>query len=188
MGNGADIQLTQHTDSVWTLSNFLTHAECEALIDFGERRGFEEATVGLPTGARMMKTVRNNDRNIYDDPSLAQSFWDRLKPWCPAAFEPGVTSTGLNERFRFYRYQSEQRFKRHIDGRFKREGEESRVTFMIYLNNDYTGGETAFDDVTIAPEQGMALCFIHELKHEGCPVTTGTKYVLRSDVMYRLPA
>jgi hypothetical protein len=30
----------------------------------------------------------------------------------------------------------------------------------------------------------MALCFVHELAHEGATVIRGRKYVLRSDVMY----
>ena len=56
---------------------------------------------------------------------------------------------------------------------------------MIYLNDDFTGGETTFDDVSIQPKTGTALCFIHEQKHEGTPVIEGTKYVIRTDVMYR---
>jgi hypothetical protein len=32
---------------------------------------------------------------------------------------------------------------------------------------------------------GHALLFQHRLLHEGCPVRSGIKYVLRSDVMYR---
>ena len=56
---------------------------------------------------------------------------------------------------------------------------------MIYLNDDFEGGATAFDDITIHPKKGTALCFIHEQKHEGCPIISGTKYVIRTDVMYQ---
>jgi len=63
-------------------------------------------------------------------------------------------------------------------------GHESRLTFMVYLNDDYSGGDTLFNHVFIRPEQGMALLFIHEQKHESTPITAGTKYVLRSDVLY----
>ena len=56
---------------------------------------------------------------------------------------------------------------------------------MIYLNDNFEGGATSFDDTIIKPKKGAALCFIHEQKHEGSPVITGIKYVLRSDVMYR---
>jgi len=55
---------------------------------------------------------------------------------------------------------------------------------MVYLNDDFSGGETKFDDVLIKPRSGMALMFIHELKHESLPIMVGTKYVLRSDVFY----
>lgn len=62
----------------------------------------------------------------------------------------------------------------------------SERTFMIYLNDDFTGGQTAFYefDVDVAPRLGMALVFQHRLLHEGCTVRSGVKYVLRSDVMY----
>lgn len=52
-------------------------------------------------------------------------------------------------------------------------------------NEIFEGGETAFENLTIQPKTGTALCFLHEIKHEGCPINKGIKYVLRSDVMYR---
>ena len=122
---------------------------------------------------------------MYQDQSLADKYWETLKDSCPEKIEENE-SIGLNEQFRFYKYESNQRFKRHIDGRFKRnENEESRITFMIYLNDDFEGGEMKFDDVTIEPQTGTALCFIHEQKHEGCPVAEDVKYELRTDVMYQ---
>jgi len=57
---------------------------------------------------------------------------------------------------------------------------------MIYLNDNYEGGETTFNDLTIRPQQGMALVFLHDLEHEGSVVRQGVKYVLRSDIMFRL--
>ena len=40
--------------------------------------------------------------------------------------------------------------------------------------------------VTVRPERGMALGFVHLQLHEGAPVVRGQKYVLRTDVMYAL--
>lgn len=154
---------------------------------FSELRGFEEAIVGLAKGPKMLKGIRNNARLEYDDQNLADWLWEKLKAHCPDTID-NAKVVGLNEHFRFYKYINNQRFKRHRDGRFKRnELEESRITFMIYLNHDYKGGETIFDDLTVSPQTGTALCFLHELKHEGRPVIEGAKYVLRSDVMYRKP-
>jgi len=40
-------------------------------------------------------------------------------------------------------------------------------------------------EVAIQPETGMGLLFQHPIIHEGSIVTSGVKYVARSDLMYR---
>jgi predicted 2-oxoglutarate/Fe(II)-dependent dioxygenase YbiX len=179
------MKIVHHAPNIWSIENFLSEKDCNDLIAFGEMLGYSEAALNLKTGAKIIKGIRNNLSLLYKDFNLAEKYWERLKPCCPEQIED-YFAIGLNEQFRFYKYKLNQRFKRHADGRFKRnESEESRITFMIYLNDDFEGGETAFDEVVIKPKTGSALCFIHELKHEGCPIISGEKYVLRSDVMYR---
>lgn len=179
------MELKKFSDKIWTIENFLSKSECEDYIIFSEQKGYEEAKVSLPEGAKMIKGIRDNYRLMYRDEVLADKFWKSLQPFVPEKINSRTVS-GLNELFRFYRYDSNQRFKRHIDGRFKKsDTEESRITFLIYLNDDYRGGETKFDDVIIKPKAGTALCFYHELKHEGSPVADGIKYVIRTDVMYK---
>lgn len=185
------MQLTQHTSQIWTIDNFLTQKECEDFIIFSENIGYVEAEVSFAEGAKMMKGLRNNYRLLYEDMQLAKDLWVKLAPFCPQNLENNLNndkkniSNGINEQFRFYKYEVGQRFKRHIDGRFTRNAQEqSRITFMIYLNDDFEGGETAFDNLQIIPKTGTALCFIHEVKHQGNAIKGGTKYVLRSDVMY----
>lgn len=179
------MKLKYHSETIWTIENFISEKECEDLILFTEQIGYEEAKVSLSSGAKMIKGIRNNYRLMYQDENLAIQYWQILKQFCPREIDDNE-AIGLNEQFRFYKYESNQRFKRHIDGRFKRnEQEESRITFMIYLNDDFEGGETKFDNVKIHPKTGTALFFIHEQKHEGCPVPNGTKYVIRTDVIYK---
>ena len=56
---------------------------------------------------------------------------------------------------------------------------------MIYLNEGYRGGVTAFhNSADVVGERGMALLFEHGLMHRGAEVTRGVKYALRSNVMY----
>jgi hypothetical protein len=55
---------------------------------------------------------------------------------------------------------------------------------MVYLNDDFTGGETRFTQGVVKPAKGMALVFVHQLFHQGDVVTSGRKYVVRTDVMY----
>jgi hypothetical protein len=57
---------------------------------------------------------------------------------------------------------------------------------MIYLSDGFTGGGTEFIDAApVVPRRGMAVAFDHFVRHRGAPVLAGTKYVLRTDVMYR---
>jgi hypothetical protein len=77
----------------------------------------------------------------------------------------------------------------------------SRLTFVLYLNDCFTGGATTFftsapdaDGVLeargVRPVAGNALVFPHGdtagcLVHEGSAVLTGVKYIVRTDVLYR---
>lgn len=178
-------------DYVFILREFFTSAECEACIAQSEQAGYEEATITTSAGFVMDKSVRDNARLIVDDRALAARLWQRAQPFLPARIG-NWQAIGFNERFRFYRYDPGQMFAQHWDGCYRRpNGEQSQLTFMIYLNDDFTGGETRFyeDDGTprleVRPERGMALVFVHEQLHEGAAVTLGRKYVLRTDVMYR---
>ena len=85
-----------------------------------------------------------NDRVIYDDEDLAETLWAVVKAYFPETVK-NRTVRGLNERFRFYRYQPGQKFARHRDGSFERNPDEtSWITLMVYLNEGYEGGRTNF--------------------------------------------
>jgi predicted 2-oxoglutarate/Fe(II)-dependent dioxygenase YbiX len=182
--------------NLFTVPNFLSPDECRALIARGESLGFEAASVATAAGPQMLTNVRNNDRVTFEDPAYAQSLWPRVLPHLPPPTD-GADPIGLNQRFRFYRYDPSQRFKGHRDGVVERSpAEKTRLTFMIYLNDDFAGGETVFyseDRVgglrqvvtSVRPATGTALFFAHEWWHEGAPVTSGRKYVLRSDVFFQ---
>lgn len=79
----------------------------------------------------------------------------------------------------------------------------SILTWVLYLNDDFEGGGTRFmlpDGMLgqhkvreIPATRGSVLCFFHgdhplSPLHEGGLVTSGTKYIIRSDVLYKLQA
>jgi prolyl 4-hydroxylase len=176
---------------IFTLTHALSPEECRQMILRAEAVGFGEAPVTIGVNRYMMiPDLRNNTRVMLDDPELAQELWPRLMPHMPeriGAFSP----VGLNERFRFYRYEPGQQFDWHRDGAFFRSDEEqSMLTLLFYLNEDCEGGTTDFNYVSthelqVVPQTGMGLVFSHPLYHRGAPVISGRKYVLRTDVMYR---
>ena|SRR6185503_3266638 len=180
-------------DKVIVIHGFLSGEECAALIQRSESLRYEPGTVADV----VIEEVRNNERVIVDDVSLATDFFRRAEPSLPAVID-GQGLVGFNERWRFYRYGPGQTFKPHRDGSFMRikSWEESQMTFMIYLNDGMVGGETRFFSdmeqafrqrpyLSVQPKRGMALAFIHSIWHEGAMVQSGLKYVLRTDVMYK---
>ncbi|HEX2691488.1 MAG TPA: 2OG-Fe(II) oxygenase [Kofleriaceae bacterium] len=171
---------------VFTLADVLRPDECMDMIARVEQLGFEDAPITTLRGFEMRPDVRNNKRVMLDDTGLAAELFGRLGGAIPPRLF-GRRAVGVNERFRCYRYEPEQRFAPHYDGAYTRSPvERSELTLMVYLNDEFTGGRTAFHDfdVEVAPRTGIALLFQHRLLHEGCIVRSGVKYVLRSDVMY----
>ncbi|KAK1580381.1 oxidoreductase domain-containing protein [Colletotrichum navitas] len=116
----------------------------------------------------------------------------------------------FNKRMRFLKYQKGQFFRPHCDGSYSEEGEDGTVyrthyTVQLYLNDsvagagggegaaDLVGGATSFlsgDEkrkVDVDPRAGRVLIFQHSrLYHCGDDVVQGTKYAMRTDILYRL--
>uniref|UniRef100_A0A0G4G6D6 Fe2OG dioxygenase domain-containing protein n=1 Tax=Chromera velia CCMP2878 TaxID=1169474 RepID=A0A0G4G6D6_9ALVE len=81
------------------------------------------------------------------------------------------------------------------------DGRWSRLTLLIYLNEDFWGGQTTFfapaadcegkmEARGCRPRKGCALVFPHgdaagALLHEGSPVLKGAKYVVRSEILFK---
>ncbi len=184
-------------DDLFVVHDFLTPEECEHYTALSESVGYGDAPITTSAGFVIRKDVRNNDRVIIDDPQIAEAMWERLRPFFPERVQFWVP-VGLNERWRFYRYDPGQQFDWHFDGAYERSPlERSAFTFMIYLNGGVAGGATEFNlrgtgrvrdedaSVRVQPEAGKALVFLHRILHRGAPVADGRKYVMRTDVMCR---
>lgn len=181
------LDLTQSL--LWTVPNFLAPDECRSLISRIEAAHPTLAPLSTARGPEFHPNVRNNSRVVFDDRLFAAALFARIAPHLPRRLLR-MQLCGVNERFRCYRYQPGQRFALHSDGTFARSARErSLLTFLVYLNDGFCGGETAFPEQgqVIVPATGTALLFQHPLLHEGRRVESGVKYALRSDIMYRLP-
>ncbi|MBC8137746.1 MAG: 2OG-Fe(II) oxygenase [Fibrella sp.] len=179
-------------ERVFVIRDFLTPDECVGYVATTEAAGYTDAPLTTSRGFVLRKDIRDNTRVMVDDVALAATLFGRAHLFLPTRV--GEWSLlGLNERFRYYRYENGQTFRPHFDGSFDRSRTEtSFLTFMVYLNDGFIGGDTAFyrNDgtlrVRVVPKRGMALIFEHQQLHEGAPVESGRKYVLRTDVMYQL--
>jgi len=184
---------------------FLTPPECRELIAFTEAKGFYSASTDYPP------TYRSNDRLVHDDEGLSRHLFERLRAVAPQVMEThddrgsgNWLLDGVNERLRFCRYTAQQQFNIHQDGVHHRGCKRrSLLTLMIYLTDGeaFSGGDTEFfaagpgaarDDsgqpevvARVRPGIGTLILFDHKIWHAGAKVTSGTKYLLRSDVLYR---
>jgi hypothetical protein len=180
-----NMKLTKHTAQIFTIDQFCSPQECNELIRHSNETGYSPATVNTHMGTKLLPDYRNNTRVFHTSNELAETFWQKLQPLFDARIGNSVP-IGFNELFRFYKYEPGQRFKKHRDSAyFRNDSEGSYYTFLLYLNEEYKGGETAFENLAITPKTGMVLIFVHDLIHEGKEVKEGVKYVLRSDIMFR---
>ncbi len=168
------------------IDSFWDKQTCNENIKKAEAKGFDHATVSTDLGEKFALHARNNRRVISEDAILVADLWNDLHKHVPENMGHSI-ACGLNEMLRYYKYEPGQKFQRHKDQSFIRdEFEASYLTVLIYLNDDFQGGETTFQERSIAPVTGKCVVFPHHLEHEGSEVHKGVKYVLRTDVMYRL--
>jgi predicted 2-oxoglutarate/Fe(II)-dependent dioxygenase YbiX len=169
-----------------TIDGVMSIEECRTLIARAETGPWLHATVNGFEGREVRANVRNNMLAMIEDAALPSLILDRVRARLPRTIK-GLRLTRIKDRFRVYRYREGEHFGLHNDQSYAGdEGELSQLTFMLYLNDEFVGGETDFPEIerTILPQAGRVLWFQHMLLHEGRRVERGVKYVLRSDVLY----
>lgn len=142
--------------------------------------------------------VRNNSRLVHFSDALAAALWRRLAPCLahkdiyliqPMGFgaEGRWKPIGVNPCFRVSRYVEGEHFATHRDGMYANEnGECSIYSLVLYLNEDFEGGDLELPNgKRFKPVRGSAVLFPHDMLHEGRAVCGGTKYVVRSELMFR---
>lgn len=185
------------------LTNVLMAHECQRLIRTAERMGYspdhpvdsKEAT-GIDTCEWL--AVKDSDH-----------IFQRVLPHLPATIQEEAV-TGINCRWRLFRYSTDSVYRPHIDGSWPAsslkngkyvsdDSHRSRLTFLIYLNHGFEGGGTTFylpkngglETVSVTPQAGNVLIFPQgntaSLVHEGSKVESRDccKYVIRTDVLYK---
>ena len=173
--------------------------DCNALIEKAETFGFERAKVQHYNEQKQMDNVRNNSRVEFDDVALTQVLQDKLMAYMGNDFPYVLESENakynkMGSHMRFYKYQPKEYFKPHKDGGYHDKELKSFITILTYLN-DTDGGQTVLMPegpgkvdkfIHIFPKAGDVLMFEHKIWHEGKPVNSGEKYVLRTDAFYNV--
>jgi uncharacterized protein len=170
--------------SVWTLPDTLDGSACERIIAAANSAGWS-------SGGR---SVDNNDRSV-ELPTRSYSRANvNLNPIL-SVIGPSIPSTiedmhfaGLSaEKTICLRYLPGESFPAHVDSpNVVSNNSHSLFTIIVYLNDQYEGGETYFPDYDrcIQPATGTSLIFAHGLRHEGRMIKSGIKYALLTYLQY----
>lgn len=174
---------------IWVVPNFFTSHECQNWVDFVEKSCTMEYV--SQRGTRYL-AARECYRTQIDNADMATRIFDRLLQ-CPSlikAIPPHPIA--CNPNLRIYKYLKGHSFGKHIDESHHvgRDGI-TKLTILIYLSS-CQGGATRFDtplgkEVSFTPKAGAMLLHLHGddcLMHQAGPVLSGTKYVLRTDLVY----
>jgi len=103
---------------------------------------------------------------------------------------------------RIMRYEAQGSLSAHLDGTLEHCGQISFLTAFLYLNDNFSGGDTGFfqssdfcDEtfrydgkgiIDITPREGTLNVFQHNLWHMGLLVMGAQKYGIRIMIMYEL--
>jgi hypothetical protein len=191
-----------HPGAVWIVRDFLTTSECKAWIDCCETSGGLEYT-NLPATKytaqrecyRMQQTnateIASQLYQRLEDSAILKQLTDELT--CFSRRSPPYRPVGFNPNVRFYKYTKGHAFGKHVDGLNRVPGiGQTEITILIYLSQ-CQGGATRFypprtrEPIAFDPEPGTMLLHVHGdqcLEHEADPVMDGTKYVLRTDMVF----
>lgn len=204
--------IDNHT--IWTINNFLSSDECSSIINTCETSGFDY--VEWRNSSRLM-TFEDNKKleNIIKSRLKEDCFLQRLNNFNhvkPYGFHSDIiqwddNTDYINNCFRINKYSDNQGFYAHRDAQYtKNESIKSNYTLLVYLNDDFSDGETVFYvplseyinngylvreelkkfpfvQVPFKPCKGMAVIFDQRLIHKGSNVGSGNKYVLRTDLI-----
>lgn len=122
-------------------------------------------------------TYKWNTYNRISNYVHSQIFKELEKLYNVNSYELGINELFVAKYENSKNKQSE--LGEHVDG--------SEFSFIIALNDDYTGGGTHFSDSneTINLNIGDCLIFSGQNKHKGVKVVKGTRYILTGFINYK---
>ena len=163
--------------------SLFNEAECDFLIDVAKPQLAPSRVVDPQTGQLVANPVRTSDAAGF--PLMAES--PAIHALCRRLASASGTQVNQGEPLQILRYRPGQEYRPHFDAI---EGADNQriLTFLVYLNDDYRGGETRFESTGIEfkGRKGDGLLFRNantegqpdlRSQHTGLPVLKGEKFL-----------
>jgi prolyl 4-hydroxylase len=162
-------------EGIWIIDDFMSRSQCLEIIEKIEKTNFKVA--------RQYKEGRHNKETFLEEASIVQLLREKFKELSGFRNSLPFAVADFSLPLEFYKYETGDFIKRHSDASRESRGRSSKLTLVLYLSDNCSGGETYFDkyNMKVNPKCGAALLFDQQLNHEALIVTAGTKYVLRTN-------
>lgn len=173
--------------------DLLSESECDYILDCIDKKKyiteFYDAKVYDEKGsdAIIYHSSRNNlqtfikpgselDNLIYSKISEGYQKWLSLisLDQSQKVFFQNFNDTG----YQINKYEIGQYYNYHVDNSVTHNNENRVVSIVIYINDDYEGGELQFPFYTYKPCKGQGILFPSDwlYPHKSCPILKGVKY------------
>lgn len=154
----------QHAEGVYEVENFLNEYEIDEILSFNTDKGFIQSHPG------------NVIKSLDEDQRLKILYIsDRLMKYFDNAHS-NIQITNIR------RLKKGESMPSHIDGGYENNKKTIVFGVVIYLNDNFEGGEIKYLDLglSIKPKKGSLLFHSAQLSHKVLLVTNGERYSLTS--------
>jgi len=175
------------------VDGLLTADECKFLIELSDPR-MARATIFHESEGRFVEDpIRRSDKAGFS----IVSEWPFVRALNLRIAAATATDVACGEPLQVLRYGPTQEYRPHVDAIAGMENPRV-MTALVWLNDDYSGGETRFDELGISERgrSGDLLLFANTLadgnpdartRHSGEPVREGIKYMASRWIRERPP-
>jgi prolyl 4-hydroxylase len=178
-------------NKIYEYPNMLTDEQCQEIISLAKPLIRPSTVIGEGGNNVPDKDYRTSHNTfITRDHKVVEDIYNKLS---------NIIDIDADhfEQLQVVRYEPGQQYKAHWDacwedhkcGEFMKMGGQRYATFLLYLNDDFEGGETEFPyrNIKVKPEKGKAALFfnlernnknkLEKSYHAGLPPTSGIKWM-----------
>jgi hypothetical protein len=169
----------EYVKSIQVVDNFISAKDCDKIINFCEESNLFTRS----------KTGSNSSLEVSDSRTSSTAFIETnvttpiildLKEKIAAFLDCNLNKFETLQAVRYYKFEG---YKPHFDAYIVKR----KLTCLLYLTEDFSGGETYFPEVdfSVTPKVGRLLVFenlnehnnvIPQSFHQGSPILDGVKY------------
>ena len=170
--------------SIIEIDNYLSSSECDELILYADKQEYFKSQVLSPKGSVDSKTRKSKQLWLTDNSHI---YCNKISKIASQITQLPIENM---EELQIVKYEKGGYFKAHYDPEvvYKSNINDRIYTIIIYLNDNFEGGETYFKelDIYVKPKKGKAVLFkslnndkkiLRKSFHQGQEITSGVKYM-----------